>query len=82
MTSRQTITGVLRKWRRRSDSSVVGYVYESDIWDEGEVAFLFPGEYVESVNFWLFNMGSQVYKLPKDEEVPNEPKNGVSSPSV
>ncbi len=64
----QTITGVLRKWRRRG-SGVEGFVYESDIWDDGEKAWLFPGAFVVSVNFWLFVMNTQTYKLPKDEEI-------------
>jgi hypothetical protein len=70
MTSaRPTITGVLRKWRRVSSQAVLGYVYESDVWDEGEKAFLHPGQFIESANFYLFNMGVQVYKLPKEEEL-------------
>lgn len=70
MTSSQpTITGVLRKWRRSGKDAVQGYVYESDIWDDGEAAHLFPGTFIESTNFFLFNMGQQVYKLPKDEEM-------------
>lgn len=76
MTSpQQMITGVLRKWQR-SGPGIRGYVYESDIWDDGEEAFLFPGEMVESVNFYLWVMNTQTYKLPKDEEI----KNGYSSP--
>lgn len=72
MTFRQPmITGVLRKWRRPAKDTVVGYVYESDIWEDGELATLFPGTFIESTNFYLFNMGSQVYKLPKDEEMLN-----------
>lgn len=72
MTSpQQTITGVLRKWQRKGRTGVTGYVYESDIWDEGERCALLPGEFVESVNYWLFVMNTQVYKLPKDEELKN-----------
>lgn len=70
MTSQQQmITGVLRKWRRKEGSGVQGYVYESDIWDDGEQAFLYPGHFIESVSFYLFCMGPQTYKLPKDEEI-------------
>jgi hypothetical protein len=73
MTFRQpTITGVLRKWRRLGKGCVSGYVYESDIWDEGEPAYLELGTFIESANYFLFNMGSQVYKLPKEEEVKDD----------
>ncbi len=72
----QMITGVLRKWQRKGPSGVQGFVYESDIWDDGDSAVLFPGQFVESINFWLFVMSTQTYKLPKDEEMPSEPKNG------
>lgn len=80
MTFRQpTITGVLKKWRRSAKMCVIGYVYESDIWDDGEEACLFPGTFIESANFFLFNMGSQVYKLPKEEEMKDE--GGDANPS-
>ncbi len=83
MTSqRHTITGVLRKWRRKGERAVVGFVYESDIWEDGDEAALFPGDFIESVNFWLFQMGTQTYKLPKDEEIPDEPKNGTRPPFI
>jgi len=62
-----TITGVLRKWRRDVDG-VSGYVYESDVWDEGEHAEFGGGYFQESAMFWLYVEGQQVYKLPKDEE--------------
>jgi len=63
------ITGVLRRWRRSGKDAVTGYVYESDIWEDGDRAHLYPGAFIESANFFLFNMGAQVYKLPKEEEI-------------
>lgn len=65
----QTITGELRKWQRRSMSSVEGYVYYSDIWDDGEYASFVGGSFVESSNFFLYVLGKQVYKLDKDEQI-------------
>lgn len=65
------ITGVLRKWQRRGPG-VQGFVYESEVWDDGDEAFLFPGKLVESVNFYLWVMGTQTYKLPKDEEIKDD----------
>ena len=64
----RTITGVLRKWRRDIDGAS-GYVHESDIWDEGEFAEFEGGQFVESSLFFLYVVGLQVYKLPKDEEM-------------
>lgn len=63
-----TITGVLRRWRRDA-FGVSGYIYESEIWDEGEYADLDEGYFHETPLFWLYIRGQQVYKLPKDEEV-------------
>ena len=71
------ITGVLRKWQRRFSfqhgPSITGYIYESDIWDEGEYAELMyvdDSQLVESTNYFLLVLSPvQVYKLPKDEQV-------------
>lgn len=72
------LTGELRKWRREEFDHVSGYVHQSDIWDEGEYAHLGPGKLIESGGFYLFYMGVQVYKLPKDEEIMNGRGNAYS----
>lgn len=66
--ARQTITGELRKWHSPRLNFVKGYVYDSDIWDEGEEAYMGPGTFIESALFYLFVYGNQVYKCPKDEQ--------------
>jgi len=64
----QTITGVLRRWRRNGDK-VSGYVYESDIWDNGEFAEL-EGGYLQGYGpYYLYVRGIQVYKLSKEDEL-------------
>lgn len=60
-------TGVLRKWQR-SGPGIRGFIHESDIWDEGQEGFLFPGKMIDCSTFYRFEMGTQWYKLPKDEE--------------
>lgn len=71
-----TITGVLRKWRRSNSllgPVISGYVYESDIWDQGDFAeldYVDESQLVESANFFLLVLSPvQVYKLPKDEQL-------------
>lgn len=66
------LTGELRRWRRKGTDGVQGYVFQSDIWDEGDDAYLYPGKFIECGGFYLFYMGIQVYKLPKDEEIKDE----------
>lgn len=78
-----TITGELRKWRRHEHQSngvetmgesetphalaIHGYVYNSEIWDDGEEATLI-GYLTEHGGFYLLVVGRQLYRLPKDEE--------------
>lgn len=70
----------LRKWRRVGPNAVVGNIHGSEVFDEGEGMTLFPGEFREFSNFFLFYMDeNNQYRLPKDEEMPSEPKNGFSS---
>lgn len=79
--NRPMITGELRKWRRHKKNGfgaehadtpsvvgITGYVYNSDIWDDGEEASLvgYPSDHG---GFYLLTCGMQVYRLPKDEEV-------------
>ena len=85
----QTITGELRKWRRKSRGDgktyIIGHMYNdtNDIWEDGEVAFIFYNDWIESVNFYLAVTGHVgCIKCPKDEEIPDAPKefNGSDNP--
>jgi len=76
------ITGELRRWRlhrtngaaTNGDEStphtfaVTGYVYHSEIWDDGEEASLI-GYMTDHGGFFLMVVGKQVYRLPKDEKM-------------
>lgn len=78
------ITGELRKWRQHKHqvngaetmgasetphtSAVHGYVYHSEIWDDGEAATLI-GYLTDHGGFYLLVVGRQVYRLSKDEEL-------------
>ena len=77
------ITGELRRWRQHKRSNgvavhgepvsphaeaVTGYVYNSDIWDDGEEATLI-GYVTDHGGFYLLVVDKQVYRLPKDEEM-------------
>lgn len=68
----RTITAELRKWRR-SANGVTGFIYNdiNEVWEDGEEAFFTVKEYVESVNYYLAVTNTEVYKLPKDEELLN-----------
>ena len=71
---RQTITAELRRWRRR-DNRVEGYIYGDihEVWEDGERGSLGPiVDVVESVNWYLFVTNTEVYKAPKEEELPDE----------
>jgi hypothetical protein len=64
------ITGELRRWRRKA-SGIVGYVYDSDVYDDGDECFFLSssGELKEYSTFYLYEMATQTYKLHKDEEM-------------
>ena len=84
----QMITGELRKWRRKTRNDgrtfVIGKMYNdlTEIYDDGEEAFILYNDWVESANFYLAINKMGAFKCPKDEEIKDAPKefNGSDSP--
>lgn len=84
----QTITGELRKWRRKTRNDgktfVIGKMYNdiNEVWDDGDEAFILYDNWIESVNFYLAVNKMGAFKCPKDEEIPDAPKkfNGSDNP--